>query len=100
MVEFADKLSIYIVDNDNVVHIGRKNWVVPLVIRERKDVGEYFQNEKYKLCGFESYMPATIINNWKHIKRVELIIKNHSIHSVCGRKILFIRSENNNWELT
>lgn len=72
-----------------------KNWVVPLVTRERSDVAEYFQNKKYELCGFESYMPAAIVNNWQYIKKVELIIKNHFM---CGRRILFDRSENDNQE--
>lgn len=69
-----------------------ENWIVPLVKRLRLDVAEYLGNQKYEFSGFESYMPADIINNWQYIVRVELIIRNNSM---CGKKILFERKNVN-----
>ncbi|MBQ7943977.1 MAG: hypothetical protein IJ326_07955 [Lachnospiraceae bacterium] len=64
------------------------NWVIPLTKIERDDVVSYLKGDAYKLSGFNSYMPALVINNWKNIVRVELIIKNNS---ECGKKILIRR---------
>lgn len=68
-------------------------YVVPLISHARTDVAEYFNNQKYVFSGFEQYMPATIINNWEYIEKVELIIENHFMQ---GKKILFTRSKNDN----
>lgn len=53
-----------------------KNWVIPIKLKERLDVAEYFQDNKYIQSGFDAYMPAEIIANWSRISSVELIIKN------------------------
>lgn len=52
------------------------NWIIPLELKDREDVAQHFQNEKYLRSGFKAYMPATVINNWDKISAVELIIRN------------------------
>ena len=43
------------------------------------NISNQFMDEKYANCGFESYMPAVVIENQRLIERVELIINNSDL---------------------
>lgn len=63
-----------------------KEMVLPLKITERTDVAEAYKEEKYKYCGFFTYMPAEVILNHKKYENIELIVQNGN---KCGRVKLF-----------
>lgn len=62
-----------------------KNFIIPLFLHVREDVASYTKNKQYEHCGFETYMPAKIINNWNYINKVEIIIQNGEI---CVKKTI------------
>lgn len=57
----------------------KENVIVTLQTVERTDVSERFTDDGCVKCGFESYMPAEIIENQKSIESVELIINNGDV---------------------
>ncbi len=57
---------------------GEKSFIVNLPLLERTDVAEVYGNSCLIFCGFDSYMPSTVITNAESITKVELLLSNLS----------------------